>query len=89
MSFFRANTLVPPPKMCIRDRDTFSNVNRLFDVVRHEQNGTVELFPDIDQLVLKVETQLDVELSIRFVHQQPVGIHGARPRNGDTLHHTG
>lgn len=36
-------------------QNTFGDLNRLFNVVGDERNRTVELFSDVDELVLQIE----------------------------------
>lgn len=47
------------------DEDALRHVDRLFDVVGDEKDRRSEGLPQLDQLVLQIEAQLDVELSRR------------------------
>src|SRR5450830_341083 len=51
------------------DDDTVSQIDGLFDTVRDEHDGLLELIPDAQQLILEVAARERVERAERLVHQ--------------------
>src|SRR5215211_6098061 len=67
--------------------DPVRQVDRLVDVVGHEQHGHAELLADAQHEVLQVAARLRVDGRERLVHQQDLGLVGERPRDRHPLLH--
>src|SRR5437773_3285179 len=65
----------------IRQRD------RLFQIVGHEDHRTLELRPDLEEVVLHQVAGLHVEGAERLVHQDDLGLVHHRHRQRDALAH--
>ena len=72
---------------CVEHDDAVGEIDRLVDVVRHEENRHVELLTDLQHQVLEVAAGLGVHRRERLVHQQDRGLVRERARDRDALLH--
>ena len=69
----------------VEDRDAVRESQRLFLIVRHEDECDAELTLDLLELDLHLLAQLEVEGAERLVEQQHLGLHDGRPGERDAL----
>jgi len=76
-----------PPRMRREDGDAVAHHQRLFDGMGDEDQREAKLVPQRKQLLLHAPAREGVERGKRLVHQQHLGLHGQRARNGHALLH--
>jgi hypothetical protein len=67
--------------------DAAADDDRLLDRVRDEQHREAHVVPQAQQLLLHLAPRERIERGEGLVHQQDVGLHGQRARDGDALLH--
>ena len=69
----------------LQDRDEVAHLDRLVDVVGHEQDRLGELLLEAQELVLEPLADDRVDRAERLVHEQHRRVRGERPRHADAL----
>ena len=69
------------------DVDLVREVHRLRDVVGHEEDGALDLLPQLVDEVLHPEAGLHVEGAEGLVHEDDLGLHGQGAGDGHALAH--
>src|SRR5712692_1052076 len=75
------------PRIRAEDVDLVREVDRLRDVVGHEEDRALDLLPQLVDEVLHAEAGLHVEGAEGLVHEDDLGLHGQRARDRHALPH--
>ena len=80
--------LAHSPRVRVEHQDSIGQVDRLFEIVRDEDDGDVDLLPDLQEVALHLRARLRVERAERLVHQENARPVGERAGDGDALLHS-
>ena len=80
--------LAQPSRVRVENQDTIRQVDRLFEIVGDEDDGDVDLLPDLQEVALHLRARLGVERAERLVHQQNARPVGECAGDGDALLHS-
>ena len=76
-----------PARIGRQHDDPVRQVDRLLQVVGNEQDGHVDIAPDLQQVGLHLGAGLGIQRAEGFIHQQHPGLHGQRAGDGHALLH--